>query len=287
MDSPSGPTQTTQTVEPWEGAKPHLQGILRQAKNLYQTDARQPWSGPTVASRAPISLQGDAMAKSMALGPMRDMALAAGDATRQAFDAPDVGNNPYVQRMKQASFDQMNRDFRRGVAPGISDQAFSHGQLGQEGHAIAYGQGLDSLANQKGQYSATTDLGAYGQGLQAQANALEFSPRAMASMGMPASVLEGIGANQRGYRQAQLNDRINLYNAKQQVPYDKLNQYAAMAYGTPWGGTSTVSGGGGSGGLLGGLGGAATGAGIAGALGLAGPPGWALAGLGGLLGAAS
>ena len=149
---------------------------------------------------------------------------------------------------------------------GQSAQGLNAAQTGLQNLQSGYGTGVDASGKNLLLAGQTQQLGQTGITNQLQA-----------------------GAAQDQYNQAVLKDLVDRFNYGQNLPYNQLDQYKNTVYGTS---SSNVTNPGqaGSGGVAGALGGAATGAGIAGGLVAAGavnswnPVGWAMMGVGALIG---
>ena len=180
----------------------------------------------------------------------------------------------------------MNQEFQRAM-----DQR----GLGAEIAEAARGARAEELTDQFG--------GAYDQALGAEAKriqqlglGLQQYPSIMAQPLQAQNVLSQIGAERRGFGQADIEEAIAQHNFEQNLEAAKLAQYHNLVSGNlGMSGTSTATGmpsgrGAGGGGAMGALGGALGGAGLYSAFG-AGPMAFsnpyllAAAGIGGLLGA--
>jgi hypothetical protein len=126
-------------------------------------------------------------------------------------------------------------------------------------------------------------FGAYENAAQRQMQTLGMVPTLAGLDYQNLGALANVGTQRQQQGQAELQDAVNRWNFEQNLPLSKLQDYAKLVGGN-FGQTSTTSQPLYRNPAAGVLGGAATGAGIASALGATGPWGWALGGLGGLLG---
>jgi hypothetical protein len=137
------------------------------------------------------------------------------------------------------------------------------------------------LERQIGDVSSAIAFQGYNAGLDAQSRALAFAPSVQAAAQLPGLTVSGIGAQERAFDQALIQDELQRFYNERFLPLNIAQSIAGTAFGYPGGSTVASSSGGGGGGispLAGALGGASIGTGIF--------PGWGTgigAGLGALL----
>lgn len=277
--SGGGSQTTTQKTEPWEGQKGYLSDVYSQAQGLYNKPGPSYFSGSTVV---PFSGETEA-----ALNLQTNRALAGNPAMNAAntelsktlsgsYLSPD--SNPYLK----GSVDQALGDVRSMVG-----SQFRGNNFGSSAH--------QEWLNRKG-VEAVAPI--YAQNYQNertnQMRGMLFAPQMAEADYNDIGRLANVGAAREGLAQENLQDQIARFNFEQNLPYQKLGQYAGIVQnGSPgMSGTTTSPGmyqnrgaailGGGLGGAM--LGGAFTKGGLS-ALGVGGAAPWALGGalLGGLL----
>lgn len=182
----------------------------------------------------------------------------------------DPWNNPALDRAVQKANEAVVRDFDQRVTPGVTSNAISRGGMGSNRHGIQQGiaeQGLaDALAKQTaGMYASGFDSGmnryvsdrsnTLNGWLGANRNALTgwgMTPNMFGMVGTanmaPGSALANLGAGQsqigqyyQGMSNQMLSEQQRLWDSYQNRPYDNLNWYANLVYGSPEANSQTKS----------------------------------------------
>ncbi len=271
--SGGGGSSQTQTTEPWEGQKFPLELGMQEAVDLYANFRPEFYEGPATAAftqpqlASQQYLQDYAQSVQPLIGQGQEMAgfLAGGGAM-------DIANNPYVTGVGDVMTSQISDRLMSDVLPSIRSQYRPGQAFGGSRENLAVGRAVEGATQQMG--DALTQLygGAYGQGLQATGQAQQNLPM-MAQLGAyPAQLLEDVGAQQRAYDQALINQQMAHHQFDMEQPYDRLNRLMGVAGGGTYGGQSTIPGSGSSTNpFAAALGGAATGAGIGSVVPIIGP----------------
>ena len=229
-----------------------------------------------------------------------------------------LNSNPYLDRMFGAAAQQVGQQYNNQVMPGINATFGSGGRTGSNAHQQAMDMANDSFGNTLGnmaaniyggnyqserdrQMAASMGLGSLGTGIASGYGSLgqQNFGQQLAGAGLGQQLgqndwanigqLGQIGQQVEGKAGQMLGDQQDRFNFYQQRPENQMNNYVSWINGIPsGGGTQTTEGGGGNA-LTGALGGALTGGALGGMLpasmlGAIPGGGWALAGLGGLLG---
>lgn len=284
----SGGTQTTvQKSEPWSGQIPYLlgdekkgiAGLFPESNRLYQSAGPLYFPGQTVAGFAPEreqALQAQA-ARARAGSPLT--ALGAAELGR-TLGGEYLGANPHLQAAIDSASRGLTRNYQTATAPGI-DSAFSlAGRYGSGAHVSAHDAAQRNLATQLGDVAGNLVYQGYGAERANMQNALNAIPAYAQADYADIGQLDAVGRAREAMAQALLNDQVARWNFEQQMPFDKLRQYAGLIQGNYGGTTTTTSPYSAGAGILGG---ATAGASAGSAFGL---PGTLIgAALGGLLGA--
>ena len=275
-----GSNTTTQTSEPWAVQKPYLRNIFSEAERLYTAPGPDYFPGATVAPFAPeteLALNAQA-ARAMAGSPLTQ---AAGTALGDTLSGRYLGANPYLQGAIDSAGRGVVRNYQNAVAPGIDSSFSQAGRYGSGAHVEAQSRAQQNLAQQLADISS---------GMTYQNHGDERTRMQQAAMAAPAFAqqdyfdigqLAAVGHAREAMAQNLIDDEVAQFNFAQQLPYNKLAQYAGLIQGN-YGGTSTTTQPYNRGQNF--LQGAGAGLGLATTLGAtAGPAPWLLAGLGGLL----
>ena len=296
MGGSSNPQTTTQTVQPYPGAVPHVQNILGQAGDIF--GATQP-VGRSGTGTIPGLSGGIGHALSGILGNTGEQIEGPGfefdplqtQAQQQQIDlsaqlAPFIeqllgtqgflsstdllspDSNPYLADVAAAAQRPVLQAFEERVLPALRGGAIEAGGFGGSRQGIAEGIAARGVGEALAGQSAGLYGQAYQQGLDTLGRSLALAPQTLQTSLFPSSLLEAVGTT------------------RQQGPINALQQYADLvARATGGYGTSTgTAPGPSSGGAAAGLGGAAAGTGIATALSLSNPLTAGMAGVGALLG---
>lgn len=228
-----------------------------------------------------------------------------------------LNSNPYLDSMFNAATRSVNTQYNNQVMPGINATFGSGGRTGSNAHQTAldmanenYGNTIGDMAaniyggnyanERTNQLNSAMNMGNLGIGMSGAMAGLGAQDYAQkmggAQLGMQLGdnqyrdigYLGTIGNMVEGKGQQALQDSMDRFNFYQNRPEQNLNNYVSWINGIPVNGGQTSTQGGGNA-LTSALGGALTGGALGGMLPasmLAAIPGggWALAGLGGLLG---
>lgn len=229
-----------------------------------------------------------------------------------------LNSNPYLDSMFGAATRGLNTQYNNQVMPGVNATFGSGGRTGSNAHQTAldmanqqYGNSVGDMAAQiyggnyqserDRQLSASTGLGSLGTSLAGAYGSLgqQNFGQQLAGAGLGQQLAQNdwqnigqlgqIGQQVEGKSGQVLQDYMDRFNYYQNRPEQNLQNYVAAINGIPVNGGQTSTKGGGGNALTGALGGALTGGALGGMLPasmLAAIPGggWALAGLGGLMG---
>lgn len=286
--SGGGSQSTTSQTEPWGAQKGYLKDIFGQAQNLYKQDGPNLYPGQTTAPFNPNETAAQDAYLRYAQNFAPNIASQAGGAFGTLSDASTMlnpDNNPYLQSYANAAVQPIYQNLTQSVLPAISNSAFGSHLTGSSRQGIAEGLATQSANQQAANATSNIYSNAYGQGLNAMGQSLALAPQTQALGAVGPEAQSAVGAQQRAYQQALLDQQVQNYQYNQELPYNKLATYLSMIQGNYGGTTTGTNPSGGSGPLMGGLGGAASGAATGAMLGGGNP--WAIGGgaaIGGLLG---
>jgi hypothetical protein len=267
-----GSTTTTQTSEPWSEQIPYLKNIFSEAERLYAAPGPDYFPGATVAPFSPeteLALNAQA-ARAMAGSPLT---RAAGEALGDTLSGGYLGANPYLQGAIDSAGRGVVRNYRNAVTPGVDSSFAQAGRYGSGAHLAAHSNAQQNLAQQLADISSGMSYQNYGDERARMQQAAMAAPALAQQDYLDIAQLAAVGRAREGGAQSLIDDQVARYNFAQQLPYNKLAQYAGLIQGN-YGGTTTATQ---SSGGAGPLRGAATG------FALGGPWGAAIGGLGGLL----
>lgn len=115
------------------------------------------------------------------------------------------GRNPYLQEQIDASAGDISRNYMSSIQPGLMNQFASGGAFGGSAHAEALANAQSGLASNIGRMSSQMRFDDWNQGqdraMQASLNMPNFNQGAYTDAG----ALLGVGAQNQGLMQSQLN----------------------------------------------------------------------------------
>lgn len=239
MSKTAGTTQTTSTTGLPSNQQPYYDKLFSEAGKLYNSPGPQYYPGETVAPLDPTQIQ--------AQGQMRQAAGATSNlfqdqvtpAINTGLNAYDVANNPYVKNYANAAVQPIYENLTQQALPAIAAGANASGTRGSSRQGIAEGQAITGASRAAGETTAGIYNNAYGQGLNVLQSTLGQIPSLVSAYAQPANMLASIGSQNREVTQANINEEIARYTHNQNLPYNKLTEYA-NAITVPSGGTSST-----------------------------------------------
>ena len=294
MSAPSDTQTTIAKSEPWAQQIPYLTGdpnkgipgLFPEANRLYQSAGPLYYPGQTVADMSPE--RAAALAAQAARAQNGSPLMAASKAElAKTLNGDYLNANPYLQNTIDAASRGVTRNYQDVVAPGI-DSAFSlAGRYGSGAHLAAHDAAEKNLAAQLGDLAGNLGYQGYAGERANMLNAMNAVPAAAQADYADIAQLADVGRQREAAAQALINDQIARWNFQQQMPADKLAQYAQLIRGDFGGTKTTTEPYSSSAGIFGGAKfGSSLGESIGGVLGLGIPGGTLIGtGLGGILGA--
>jgi len=219
-------TQTTiQQADPWSKQQPYLEEVFREAQRLYQQPGPHYFPGETVAPFSPeteLALNAQA-ARAMSGSP--HLAALGQEALATLGGRYLSTGNPY--------FGAMTARIANEIRPRLDSQFASSGRYASGAHQEAAARALaDATASLA--YQSYSDERA--RMLQAAA----FTPQLAQADYADIAQLAAVGQAREQMQQALVNDQIARFNFTQQLPFNKLAQYAGLIQGN-YGGTTTTT----------------------------------------------
>lgn len=274
------------TTSPWGPQKDYLKNIFQQAQDLYNAPGPDLYSGSWTAPYTPT----ETAAQRAALDYAGSFAPSIANQTANTFNyvtgtAIDPTTNPYLAKTADAAVQPLYDKLTTETLPSIGAGSFGSHLYGSNRQGIAEGLAARGTAEAAGQVTSNIYNQAYQSAQDNATRALALAPTVQSTGLTGPETAAGVGAAQRAYDQALLDQAVQAYQYNQNLPYEKLAAYQSLIAGG-YGGTSTTDTSGAStspwmSALGGALSGAATGSLIPGA-GPWGPAGGAA--LGGLIG---
>ena len=222
----AAPVVQSTSSQPWQGVAPYLSGgnigpqynfsgeqtspdvfrqpgIFQLALEQYKSPQPEYFPGQTLAGFNPLQTQAQQSVADRAQAPNPLLTGAYG--TAAGYAAGDF-NNPAIQGALKA-----NRD---AIQPSVDARFGAAGRSFSPGHAAALGK---AITNANAPYL-----------LGGQQAAIQAAPALSQAQYQDAAQLAGVGQQQQGQSQAQINADIERYNAGQTKDQRKLGQLAGF-----------------------------------------------------------
>ena len=138
-------------------------------------------------------------------------------------------NNPLVQRQIADLADVVGEQFNRTILPGISQGATGAGQFGSSRQGIAEGLAAGEAANAISRGATQALLGGQQVALQAQG----LAPQSIGLGLLPTQVQQDIGTQRTLRSQAELEDRIQQFEAPRRAELQNLTEFTNLLASNP------------------------------------------------------
>ena len=231
-------TTTVQKSDPWTGQQPYLTDTFSQADNLDQNYTPSYYNGSTTmldgstanGTVAPLSnTTNQYMNEATNLAQNNPLVNSTNNMLNQTENGYFLNNsNPYLQSAENNAANT--------IMPQMDGKFESSGRYGSGTATTSTAQ---ALANEAGQMSYQN----YNDGQNNMLKAGLEAPGAVSSQWNNLGNLATVGGTQDSYNQNLVNANVDQWNYNQQLPYEKLNAYAAItnngSYGSSSMGTQT------------------------------------------------
>lgn len=224
MGSKTKTATSTSNSEPWPAQQPFIKDVMSQAQEQYRAPGPSYFPQSTVAGFSPEQLQAQQLGTQRATQGNAGMDMAEGY-NKDVLGGKYLNSNPYQ--------DSVFGNIQQKVMPAVNSQFMGSGRSFSGLHADTLGRSLTEAyapyASQNWQY-----------GLGQMDAAANRQPMFAANDYADIDYLGGIGQQRQDLAQSELGDAVNRFNFYQDLPANKLQQYAGLVGGT-YGGTQTSS----------------------------------------------
>lgn len=236
----SRPVESTTKTEPWSEQQPHLKKVFSEAERLYQSPGPSLMPGSQVAPMTDAERYAQTYLKNLAgtqVGAAADLGAA------QKFGLGAVlspNSNAYLRDYADAATRGIWDNLNNNVLGQTRAAASGANQFGSSRHGVVEGIASKAAIDADAATRAGIYSNAYGQGLDVFKSTLAGAPSTMMAQQIPGQVLSGVGAQERAFSQALLDEEVAKWNFEQNLPFTKLAQYQNLVQGN-YGGTSTAN----------------------------------------------
>jgi hypothetical protein len=240
--SPSGGGGNTTTVtksDPWAGQQTYLTDVFAKAQDQYNSNTPSYYPGQTVANLSPTTQTAFQLQTQRALNGNPLMNTAQNTLINTA-NGSMLNSNPYLDANFKAGTDAITSAYNNAVNGQTS--GFANGnRTGSGMQAFYQNQQNDTLAKNLNNLYGQTYYNNYNTERTNQLNATQLAPQYAAQDYTNLDALSNVGAAQDTYNQNLLNSNIDRFNYEQNLPANKLAQYANLVQGN-YGGSASSSG---------------------------------------------
>lgn len=237
-----GSSTTKQGIDP--AIKPYITYGLGEAQKLYQSNTPQYYSGQTYISPSEQTQAAFTAAQNRAMAG-NPLLPAAQQQQQDVISGAYLQNNPYFESALRGASQAATQNYMDAVSQATSGAA-ARGRYGSNVLADQQNRAATSLANTLANKYGDLAYQNYSAERARQEAAVANAPALAAADYQDINQLLQVGQGMEDYQQRALDADIARFNFQQNLPYAKLSNYLAAAYGAPSGTVSeTRSSGGG------------------------------------------
>jgi hypothetical protein len=239
MSKVSGSTKTVSSTTPPSFQQPYLNTLFSEAQKLYNQPGPSYFPGSTVAGFTDAEKQAQSYLTGTGFNNASTAANQALSNLNLTSTAMDVDNNPYLAKAAEGAVRPIFQQLTESVLPNLRSGFMTTGALGSSRQGLAEGLATGRATQQALDTTAQMYNSAYNKGLDFTSQMTSLAPAIQGMQGAPADFLAAAGGQERAMNQAQLNDQIARYQYDQNLPYQKLTEFANLIRGS-YGGQGTA-----------------------------------------------
>jgi len=231
---------TTNTIaQPPAFQVPYIERMLGEAMAQYESPAPQYYPGNTLAPVNQLQQQALAgmtdYAGGAAQGLFNNMYNAQNFQLNQAVDPL---SNPFFHSTAQAMIRPATQALTQQVLPQINQGSVVSGNYGGSRQGVAQGSAINNWQQNVLDTLSNFGTNAYNKGLDIQSRAIAMAPQTRQAGLFPSQVYSSAGDWLRQQEQGGIDAEIARWNYEQNLPAQKLNQFASLV-GNPLGTQTT------------------------------------------------
>lgn len=237
--APVSQTSTTET-RPFSEQIPFLRRLFQEAETRLGAKGPRFFPGQMTAGFAPETEAAQGALVGAAQGPLADLTRNIASSTDFVLggDVLDPASNPYLTDTINAAIRPVEEALTERIIPGIRSSAVATGNLGTTRQGVAEGRAIGDFTRTAGDISSELAFGGYQSGLDALTRTLAVAPSLQGPLTAEATALDAVGQQKRALEQSRIDDAIARFNFNENLPDDKLAQFASLISGN-FGGTTT------------------------------------------------
>lgn len=229
---------STTSIDP--AVQPYLTYGLGEAQRLYQTGGPQYYPGQTYVAPSTTTQTGLQALEQRAMAGSPLLAQAQ-QQLGQTIGGQYLGGNPFLQGAFAPAAQMATTAFNKAIGD-ISSQASKAGRYGSGAMERLQGSAANQLAQQLSNTAGTLAYQNWADERARQQAATMAAPGISAADYQDIQNLLAAGQAREGYTGQQTQADIARFNFLQNQPYQNLQNYLSMVYGTPMGKVSTQTG---------------------------------------------
>lgn len=213
---------TTGTSAPWASQSPYLEQLFREAAGAYGGGSLSQVAGFTPDERLGRTQTAQIASQLPGMVPTQQW--------QNSLNAPDLTNNPYIQKYIQAALNPIMQQLQSNILPSIRSDAVSSGMYGGSRQGVGEGIAVRDWTQTSGDITSRILGDAYNRGMTQQMQALALTPQMLGAQTYGADILRGLGLEERTMNQAMLDS-----------VYQGLNRYQGLVGGAQYGSASSTT----------------------------------------------
>ncbi len=241
---PQTTSTSTTTVAPFEGQKPYLETLFKEAENQYKASGPTYFPDQTFAPLDPLQKQAQSQLLTASAGPIQTL-VNKGAAANSFLQGPVLSpeNNPALQQHAQYAVAPIYDNLVHRTLPAVRNEATANSGYGGSRQGIAEGLAISSANREAGSTTANIYNQAYQNGLNAMVQGQQLLPTIAQAQTLPAAITEAVGGQERALYQASIDEAIERHNFEQSIDQAKLAQFGNLIRGNYGGTTTQIAGG--------------------------------------------
>lgn len=240
MSKTGGTATQTTAVAPAAFQQPFIDMAFNEARDLFETGTPEFFPGQLTAGESEDEATARQLARSTAMGAIPGLLDQGNQAFGRALIGPEtILQTPAAINAGNALVDPIFRNLTENVLPNVRGGAIAVGQPGGSRQTIAENQAIDVGTRQASESLDRFFGGLLNSSIAARSNAISQIPSIAGAQALPAELLSAVGAQERGFEQAGINEDIQRFNFGQNIPFQALREFANLIT-APLGSTVTA-----------------------------------------------
>lgn len=225
-------TQTsTQKIEIPEEFKPLLSKGLAGAEAVYDAPAKEFFPGSTVVDFNNLERESQSGILDQARGALPGLVSGAQNAANFNFDAAAApGQNEFLKTVIDSAIARNTENFTESVLPELRTSSVTAGGFGDSRQDLIQGRAAREFGEGTARAVGDLALGQYNQDIATGLSQQQLLPGLINASTAPAQLIGGVGLQERGLEEAQLNEEIQRFNFEQDSESRRVQELLNTVY---------------------------------------------------------